>query len=322
VLRGATHNLAQPASGTITLRLASAVILFFASLAGIAPPLVYRSIALEGHGALAAQLKAFGCGIVLSLALLHLVADSFERLSDLSEFPWAGVCVCVGMLFMFFMDAYPRSVATRPKGNGGHKGNGGSEPCASELEEAGHGVGDSEQAAHVVGGHSHSHGSLLLQAPRTDKLLTAYLLEASILCHSLIIGADLGVSTGNAQKVAGLTAVLAVHQFFEGIGLGTVIADAGAALPPQKKIAFCLAFCCTTSVGVILGRLFTAPGPRGGVLAGILDGVTGGMLLQLSFGPIVADEFARPDLPAHVKVNMFGLIALGAFSMAVLAIWA
>jgi ZIP Zinc transporter len=173
----------------------------------------------------------------------------------------------------------------------------------------------------VVGGHSH--GSLLLQAPRTDKLLTAYLLEASILCHSLIIGADLGVSTGNAQKVAGLTAVLAVHQFFEGIGLGMVIADAGAAIPPQKKIAFCLAFCCTTSVGVILGMLFTAPaGPRGDVIAGILDGVTGGMLLQLSFGPIVADEFARPELPAHVKVNMFGLIALGAFSMAVLAIWA
>jgi hypothetical protein len=317
---------------TVPLRVAAAVLLCFASLAGVAPPLVYRAAALDGHSTLATQLKAFGSGVVLSLALLHLVSDSFARLSPLAEFPWAAAAVACGMLFMFAVETFPTLLLAppRPKGNGGShsKGNGGD---AVELVEAV--CIDSGAAAAAQTHHAHSHGALLLQATTSSRQVTAYMLEASVLCHSLIIGADLGVSTESNSKVAGLTAVLAVHQFCEGLSLGAVIADAGAAIPPRKKVIFALAFCCTTSIGVLVGLLITASsGPLaqqtggashlGDVVAGALDGFTGGMLLHMSFGPLIADDFARPETSTRAKLQMFGYMCGGCLLMAGLAVWA
>lgn len=329
----AAHN----GQSTVPLRVAAAVLLCLASLAGVAPPLVHRGAAVDGgHNTLAMQLKAFGSGVVLSLALLHLVADSFARLSPLAEFPWAAAAVACGMLFMFAVETFPGLLLAppRPKGNGNHhKGNGGGgDSHAVEL-------GESQQAVCIDSGaaaqshHAHSHGALLLQAASSNKLVTAYLLEASVLCHSLIIGADLGVSTEGRGKVAGLTAVLAVHQFFEGLSLGVVIAEAGAAIPPRKKAIFALAFCCTTSIGVLAGLLMTASsGPLaqhtagdshlGDMVTGALDGFTGGMLLHMSFGPLIAEDFGSPETPARAKVHMFGHMCAGCLLMAGLAVWA
>ena len=323
---------------TVPLRVAAAVLLCFASLAGVAPPLVYRGAALDGHSTLTMQLKAFGSGVVLSLALLHLVADSFARLSPLAEFPWAAAAVALGMLFMFAVETFPGLLLAppRPKGNGGShsKGNGGGGGDAVELGESQQAVCiDSGAAVASQSHHAHSHGVLLLQVTSSSRLVTAYMLEASVLCHSLIIGADLGVSTESNSKVAGLTAVLAVHQLCEGLSLGAVIADAGAAIPPRKKVVFALAFCCTTSVGVLAGLLMTASsGPLaqqtrgdshlGDVVAGALDGFTGGMLLHMSFGPLIAEDFGRPETSATAKVQMFGYMCAGCLLMAGLAVWA
>jgi hypothetical protein len=301
-------------SATGALRVAAAFALLFASAAGVLPPVLAQAAHASGADAPvggspnALRLKAFAAGVMLSLAVLHVIADSFERLAPLSEFPLAGLAIVSGILFMFAVERLTLDTLSaleaeaRAKGNGGGKGNGssggasgrvGAHACSGKE----HGSGPDEEAegklprgvlsaaaAGGSGGHAHGHAhGVLLAHPAARKMAMAHLLEASILVHSVIIGADLGVSAAPRADVIGFTAVLAIHQFFEGIALGGVIADLGGAAPLARKAALAAAFCCTTPVGVLMGvaaaSSFAGEGdgaaPRAAALAGTLDGITG-----------------------------------------------
>jgi zinc transporter ZupT len=280
------------ADATGGLRVTAAFALLAASAAGVLPPLLVPSAAdgsPAGGTPSALRLKAFAGGVMLSLAVLHVIADSFERLSSLSDFPWAGVAVIFGILFMFFVErmtldtlAALEAEVRGGKANGGSKGNGGGREHADE-ESGGAGAAAKRPAPPPPHAHAHGHAhGLLLAHPAARKLAMAHLLEASILVHSVIIGLDLGVSAAPRADVIGLTAVLGIHQFFEGISLGSVIADlAGASA--RRKLALAAAFSCTTPLGVLAGVALAAGvagageggAPRALALAGTLDGVTG-----------------------------------------------
>jgi hypothetical protein len=318
-------------TATAGLRVAAAFALMFASAAGVLPPVLAQAAhgggeqAPIGGSPNALRLKAFAAGVMLSLAVLHVIADSFERLAPLSEFPLAGLAIVAGILFMFAVERLTLDTLSaleaegRAKGNGGSKGNGGGKEHGSGADEeagckpAARGVIVAAAAGHA---HGHAHG-VLLAHPAARKMAMAHLLEASILVHSVIIGADLGVSASPRADVIGFTAVvrapgcfctrsrvsrvcfltralrarchalqLAIHQFFEGIALGGVIADLGGAAPFARKAALAAAFCCTTPAGVLMGvaaaSSFAGAGdgsaPRAAALAGTLDGITGALM--------------------------------------------
>jgi hypothetical protein len=373
---------------TAGLRVSAAFALLLASAAGVLPPLLARgSAGVDGASASAAppalRLKAFAGGVMLSLSVLHVIADSFERLGELSEYPWAGIAVLAGILFMFFVEraTLDTLAALEAEARGGGKGTGGakkSSGAGSEWEVSlahggarrpspvrargagadgagedggarGAGAGaarEDEEAgaqqppAHAPHAHAHAHGhGLLLAHPAARKLAMAHLLEVSVLVHSLIIGADLGVSAAPRSEVAGFAAVLGVHQFFEGVSLGSVIADLGTSAPFQRKAALAAAFCCTTPVGVLLGVFVAArvgagadgvgaggPAQHALALAGALDGITGGMLLHMTLTTFIGEEFARPELAApdrrQLRSEMYALLLLGVAFMAILAAWA
>jgi zinc transporter ZupT len=284
------------ADATGGLRVTAAFALLAASAAGVLPPLLVPTAAdgsPAGGTPSALRLKAFAGGVMLSLAVLHVIADSFERLSSLSDFPWAGVAVIFGILFMFFVErmtldtlAALEAEVRGGKTNGGSKGNGGGGREHADEESGGAGAAAKRPAPPPPHAHAHGHAhGLLLAHPAARKLAMAHLLEASILVHSVIIGLDLGVSAAPRADVIGLTAVLGIHQFFEGISLGSVIADlAGASA--RRKLALAAAFSCTTPLGVLAGVALAAgvagagegSAPRALALAGTLDGVTGACL--------------------------------------------
>lgn len=313
---GLTHGVTRSPSA---LRLAAAAFLFLASAAGVLPPLLAGSAGGDAHVVGAARLRAFSAGVMLSLSLLHLCADSFARLAEVSSFPWAGVAVLSGILFLNLVELFALEVSdaknTRgSKGTGGEGSDDGDPECSAEAQEL------PALAAHA---HGHSHGSavLLTASPGGRKLLTAHLLEASVLVHSLVIGCALGVSDAAASRVAAMAGVLALHQFFEGCALGSIIADLGAAMPFRRKLSFAAAFCATTPCGVLLGVL-AAPRAgeehRGaGLVAGALDGVTGGMLLQMSMS-MLGEELK----PGVRRRELVACLLAGCVFMAVLAIWA
>lgn len=295
-------------------RLACAVFLLLASAAGVAPPLLARSPAdgsSTGSTPAALRLKAFSAGVMLALAVLHVIADSFARLAASSgAVSLAGCAVLGGFLFSFFADRLALDAL-----EGAARGSKGSGGCGSD---------DEGRPGHSFG---HSHGALLLAHPAARKLATAHLLEASVLVHSVIIGADLGASPAPRSEALAFAGVLAVHQLFEGAALGAVVADTGTSA--RRKVMLAAAFCLTTPLGVLLGVALAATaedeaaGARREHLAGLLDGVTGGMLLHITHG-LLGEEFGRSDLVdrPRLRAEMYALVLAGVGTMALLARWA
>lgn len=302
-LGAAAHQSSVP-------RLVAALVLAVASAAGIAPPLLAAGGAGAASSNGAARLRAFSGGVMLSLAFLHLLADAFERLSAY-EYPWAAACTMLGLLFMLGIDAFSADVAEAAR--------------RARRIEVGEKGSDEESTEHAAESHGHAHFAPSVSA-FSKKALTAQLLEWSVLVHSLIIGADLGVQTAGSG-LAALTLVLAVHQLFEGAALGSVVA-ACAELSPAHRARLALAFCCTTPAGVLCGIWLSSRGgaesPHAALMAGVLDGLCAGMLLQMSMA-LLADELGRPELlheGGSLKRELFALACLGCLGMGVLAVWA
>ena len=143
--RAAMSDLADGATGS--LRVTCSFALLLASAAGVLPPLLMRGVGPDASvtntpGAM--RLKAFAGGTMLSVAVLHIIADSFKRLGEQYEYPWAGVAVVAGILFMFFVERATLDTLAgleAGKTNGGSKGNGGGGAHASSAPRAGDAAG-------------------------------------------------------------------------------------------------------------------------------------------------------------------------------------
>ena len=210
--------------------------------------------------------------------------------------------------------------------------------------------GDGHRHSHSHG-HGHAHGALLLQVsppPRTRapaeadaaradaarRVLTARLLELSIVIHSAIIGLDLGVLTpGEGETLSRITAliiVLSFHQFFEGLALGSYIEELRDAAAGRAKALMALIFVFTVPVGTWVGigvaSAYSPNSQKAVWVRGSLNGVTGGMLLYSALITFMAEEFSRDDLGGRagraLKRRMYCCLVLGAACMALLGIWA
>jgi zinc transporter ZupT len=130
------------------------------------------------------QLKSISMGILLSLCLIHLIPESFSSLSELNEYPFAGLFVLTGIYLMFFTEHLVIDfIKTKP----------------SDI-------------------HSHDHLNAITVANENGNSRTSILIEISIIIHSLIIGFDLGTMS---EDIYILLIAIAFHQFFEGIVLGS-----------------------------------------------------------------------------------------------------
>ena len=90
-------------------------------------------------------------------------------------------------------------------------------------------------------------------------IVKAYMMEISVAIHSVIIGIALGSTIGEAglESLIGLLIAICFHQFFEGVGLGTVIEGARLQLGMKKIIVFALTFALTVPIGVMIGILIS-----------------------------------------------------------------
>lgn len=198
-------------------------------------------------------------------------------------------------------------------------------------------------ARSIVAKHSgHAHGASILILP-TDtsgktkaaapairrQVLNAHLLEISIVVHSLIIGLNLGTSETLAD-ITSLIIVLCFHQFFEGLALGSFLADLKDAASLRAKftmaIIFSLAVPAGCWIGIGVASAYDAESYTAAWVNGALNGLTGGMLLYTALITFMAEEFSRDDLSGKagraVKRNMYAVMVFGASAMALLGIWA
>ena len=217
----------------------------------------------------------------------------------------------------------------------------------------------SQHAGHA---HGHAHGELMLAldaaaararsggatssseaeaaearaeaAVAQRRVLTARLLEFSIVVHSFIIGLDLGTTVSEAQEglrpLVALVTVLCFHQFFEGVALGSYIVELRDAARLSTKVTMAAIFALTvpagTWIGIGVASSYNAESQTAVWVTGALNGVTGGMLLYSALITFMAEEFSRDDLGGEggraVKRGMYAAMLLGAACMALLGIWA
>ncbi|WIA16196.1 hypothetical protein OEZ85_012909 [Tetradesmus obliquus] len=119
--------------------------------------------------------------------------------------------------------------------------------------------------------------------------------------------------------------VMVFHQALEGLALGSVLAL--TQLSMLKKLSMAAVFALCMPVGIAVG-LAIAGGHDADSLPwlaaqGVLNGVSGGMLLYVSMYSLLAEEFSKTDLIYRpgVAALLAAAVVAGVGSMAVIGIW-
>ena len=250
--------------------------------------------------------KAFGTGVILSTGFVHLLGEAGEKLETLSEATqydaWPYVIAQVVILMMAIVDFMATSASVKREGC--------DHPSSNVDLECRH-------------SHGHSHAQVLYNDKTSTDLTkieeqkrkaAVCFLEAGILSHSVLIGIDMGVSSGNTFDA--LLIAISFHQFFEGFALAQVVLEANfASVWPILLTA--VGYSLTTSLGISIGiGLHTGYSENSSfnLAVGILDSVSGGILVYLGI-LLLLQWFAQSRRLASssrlVAVISFISIALG-----------
>jgi zinc transporter ZupT len=207
--------------------------------------------------------------------------------------------------------------------------------CKEGLVHFGHthaGCSQADEAATANGHdhqHNHDHSALVFQdvlkANSFRDMMTAYALELSTATHSVIIGVGLGAST-SYEEVAVLLAAISFHQFLEGLGLGTMVANSRSVLGSWKVISFVAIFSMTVSIGILIGILTSEQQEEADqeITKGVFSSLAAGSMLYAALTEMTGQAFNRPDLEERFGLKTLMIIGylLGFASMAVIGIWA
>lgn len=306
-------------------------------------------------------LKGLGTGVTISTALIHLIAEAFESFEEncwvekTGYDAWPMVFAMIGIIILGGVDFHARRVQVEEQANRAsikYGSNDETRRSASRLNpealmdvDHGHGHGNHHHGHHD---HQSNTGSpsvetstnrmqmntQSIEEPPADddieeKRRTAALMEGSVVTHSIIIGLDLGLQ--NADGWRGLVVALAFHQFFEGIALAQVIAEAHYGSLMRSAVAL-FVFVCTTPSGVAVGMIVRAATgadetPTGvTTLIGILNSLCGGFLLYIGMINLLVPWFVQDQALLRASrayaVNGWCFVAIGMAAMAIVGIWA
>ena len=348
------HNAAEP----LGPRLLAMGVIFAAGLLGVALPLCSRAITRAPEAPLARCIRAFGGGVCLALALIHIIPEGIEQLEGLGlGYPLGGVPVVVGLLSIVCLDYAAALVAARreqqrlavlrAKQASVDVDDNAAVAAAGTVAAAAAAASDAElgcvtlhqqqrQQPHeqpcAAGDHQHQHQHHEhLAHCHTEQLrrcVAAYSLEASCVFHSVVIGVGIGAITDAPRLLATLTAAMAFHQLVEGAALGAVLAAVVA--PPLgrwRRAAMALVFAGCMPFGIAIGIGAAGAYSDDSLVAlavqGTLNGVSGGMLLAVALASLIGEELSRADLVARPRLAaaLMLCIALGVGAMAVIGIW-
>ena len=342
---------------SLQLRVSSVFIMFFVSLAGVILPLYFSGspeIQTEkGHREMANRdkfrvLRTFAAGIMLGVGFIHLLNDGANKLAIVSlDYPPLGYTLATvgAMLVLGFEQIAVMLISTveldKSRNSFAHN----LEPhesyqstiCTNVVSENEivKGQGHNHAAADEAG-HNCDHAHAIQMITETDSLsviVKAYMMEISVAIHSVIIGIALGSLSGpeNVKPLIPLIIALCFHQFFEGVGLGTVIEGARLQMGTAKIIIFSIIFAATVSIGISIGILVSieraageGPSDTEMYATGCLNSLAAGILIYVALVEMIAEDFQNASIAKNftLKLQMYLSLTTGTLIMAVLAIWA
>ncbi len=290
------------------------IILTSIHLIGLLLPIIGKvSKRLQVNPFILALGKTVGTGVIISLALIHLLLESgFSLLSPCMPEGWhdfegyAQLFCCIGILGMHSSNALIMScMGNSNKNKDSTKtplvsetsynsiGNGTDHPHDHKVDpekaavEATNEVNhepDNHYSAHVHGGGViASHGNAILR-------VQAYMLEFALSVHSIIIGIAVGIADEETLPVFIIAIVF--HQFFEGVALGSRLVDAKE-LSLKEIILLAIIFMISAPIGNVIAVLsiesMNTNDPAYLITTGVLDSICSGILLYVGFILLVTD---------------------------------
>jgi solute carrier family 39 (zinc transporter), member 1/2/3 len=329
---------------SLQLRIGSVFILFGASLIGVVAPLYYSSggkteFTAESHKDITESdgfriVRTFAAGIMLGVAFIHLLDDGVDKLLSVSlDYPPLGYTLAtVGALLVLGFEQIAMTMINSNVRNGeeGLKNSKDIESYSADSPQALSGI-ESPTSPKAC-----DHGraiNMISNASSFTVIVKAYMMEISIAIHSIIIGVAVGGLAGeeNIQSLQALIIAIAFHQFFEGLGLGTVIAAARLHFGTAKMAIFALVFALTVPIGVIIGIFITTdqsieegPSVTQQYTEGCLNSLAAGIMIYIALVEMIADDFQAAAIAHNVslKIKMFSSLVIGNLCMAILALWA
>lgn len=333
---------------SLQLRISSVFIMFFASLLGIIVPLYYASVkrgedTQENRRKLAECdafriTRTFAAGVMLGVGFIHLLNDGVGKLTEVSlDYPSLGFTLAtVGAMIVLGFEQIAVALIGRIDTDGEVVKSSDSKNLESncsyphqELE-----VIESTHSNSLQTSCDHNHAINMIAGTNSlSVIVKAYMMEISVAIHSVIIGIALGSLGGpdNLPALQALMIAICFHQFFEGLGLGTVIEAARIHLGVTKIIVFALTFALTVPIGVVVGIVITddqalenGPTDAQTYTTGCLNSIAAGIMIYVALVEMVAEDFQQAAIASNValKIKMFSALMLGTLFMAVLAIWA
>ncbi|KAE8451568.1 hypothetical protein EG329_003641 [Mollisiaceae sp. DMI_Dod_QoI] len=160
------------------------------------------------------------------------------------------------------------------------------------------------------------------------QMTAIFILEFGVIFHSVFIGLTLAVA---GDEFTVLYIVLAFHQTFEGLGLGSRLAT--ARWPAKKRWmpwALGALYGVTTPIAIAIGlgvrTSFTPGSNRTLIIQGVFDSISAGILIYTGLVELMAHEFMfNPEMrKSSVKMMLFAYLCMcvGAGLMALLGKWA
>ncbi|KAK2878153.1 hypothetical protein FQN49_001104 [Arthroderma sp. PD_2] len=291
--------------------------------------------------------KFFGSGVIIATSFIHLLAPAHEALSHpcltgpIKEYPWVEGILLMTIVILFFVELMVIRYARFGQNDHDH-------PKAEPQVESG--VVTAEPKSIDSHSHSHSHdhdhlghsrdhpsdgGSDVVEASHitlledySAQLTSVFILEFGIIFHSIFIGLTLAVA---GEEFKTLYIVLAFHQTFEGLGLGSRLAtipwpSSRRHTPYLLAVAFGLSTPIAIAIGLGVRHTYPPEGRTTLIVNGIFDSISSGILVYTSLVELMAHEFmfstSMRRAPIRTVLSAFGLLCLGALLMALLGKWA
>lgn len=331
-------------------------IVLAASALGVVAPIILYYCGIQSSPATQLTLltfKAIGTGIIIATGFIHMLGDAADQLSrdETPELPpvfdydsWNYVFALATIVACALGDFIVERVRAGKRGEvttafpavadgttfgslGGcghhhmdeeHTHN---NPSAAPVSSSSSNDGDKNNKLEE-GACTPDNGQLLENAQSR-----VFTLEAGILIHSVIIGLDLGLQSGE-QYIALLSAIV-FHQFFEGFALSQLLIEARFDTITPVIWATCF-YAVTTPIGIAAGigarQTFDEDSVASKLTMGILDSISGGILIYIGLMTLMAAWILNNKylVRAHWTgpTCAFGGLCIGLFIMAFIGIWA
>lgn len=172
-----------------------------------------------------------------------------------------------------------------------------------------------------------SEGQMVDPAVYRKMSLNITLLEGGILFHSIFVGMTVSITIEGYLIL--LIAIL-FHQMFEGLGLGSRIAEVPYPKGSIRPWVLVMAFGTTAPIGMGIGiaanNTYDPNSAAGLIIVGVFNAISSGLLLWAALVDLLAEDFlsenAHAVMTGSMKRKAFIWVLLGAAAMSVVGIFA